>query len=478
MKTPQRKQLDRCVLRGMIAAWCAWLIGWVAVTPAVGQSVWELTPYRVEVYVTFLPCPTFTPRLQTQLPSDLVERTDALIGAPWDLAVTAAPPDLRQEMLDGLEKLTFDPIPESWQEFDKVIFLTIGPKTAGYRVTARELDVRTEVLREVVRRDVWHPAKLGDAAWDAMFEAFAPLARIDSVEGKQVVLRMKAAALPVRDKQLALVEPGDVFEPIVRYNDRDGNPRRITAIPWTFLTVQAVSPQRVDCLVHSGMRTPISSRRRGRVQQLALGVVPPSRPSLLTLQTRAEPKQPLVGYDVYARAPDSKEAVLIGRTNGYGQVSVPPVENPLRVLVVKHGGALLARLPVVPGLQPELSAELANDDDRLAVEGFITGVQEELVDLVTRRQVLLVRAKTRLEAGKHEEARELIEELQELPPADRFLRLIDARRKRALSTDPAAQAKINTLFGDTKTLIEKHLDPTPVEELWQELREAKPDPGT
>ncbi len=291
MKTPLRKQLDRYVLRGMIAACFAWLIGWVAATPAAGQSVWELTPYRVQVYVAFVSCPVFTPRLRVQLTSDLVSRTDTLIGAPWDLAVETAPPDLRQAMLEGLEKLTFDPIPKPWQEFDKVIFLTLGPKTAGFRVTARELDVRTEVLRASVRRDLWHPAKLGDAAWDAMFEAFAPLARIDSVEKKQVVLRMKAAALPVRDKQLALVEPGDIFEPIVRYNDRDGNPRRITAIPWTFLTVQAVSPQQVDCLVHSGMRTPISGRRRGRVQQLALGVVPPSRPSLLTLQTPPEPKQ-------------------------------------------------------------------------------------------------------------------------------------------------------------------------------------------
>ncbi len=483
MKTPRRKQLDRYVLCGMIATCFAWLAGWIAVTPAAvtpdtGQSVWELTPYRVQVYVAFSPCPTFTPRLQTQLTSDLVSRTDTLIGAPWNLAVEAAVPELRQTMLDGLDNLAFEPIPESWHEFDKVIFLTLEPKTAGYRVTARELDIRTEVLRVSVRRDLWHPAKLGDAAWDAMFEAFAPLARIDSVKGKQVVLRMKAAALPVRDKQLALVKPGDVFEPIVRYNDRDGNPRRITAIPWTFLTVQAVSPQQVDCLVHSGMRTPISGRRRGRVQQLALGVVPPSRPSLLTLQTRPEPKQPLVGYDIYARAPDSKEAMLIGRTNGFGQVSVPPVENPLRVLVVKHGGALLARLPVVPGLQAELIAELANDDDRLAVEGFITGIQEELVDLVTRRQVLLTRAKLRLEAGKRKEARELFDELQKLPEADSFLRQLDNRRKRSLSTDAAAQAKINTLFGDTRSLIEKHLDPTPIEELWQELREAKPDPET
>lgn len=298
-------------------------------------------------------------------------------------------------------------------------------------------------------------------------------------------MRLKAAALPFRDKELALVAHGTVFRPVIRFDDREGNPRRLLAVPWSFCTVREVRPDLLVCRLHTGVRSPLSGRRRGRVQQLALAVVPPRKPSVLVLQSRSEPKTPLAGYDVFAQPPNSKTAVPLGRTDWRGRVTVPPTgkENPLWVLLVRNGGEPLAQLPMVPGMEPELIARIANDDQRLEAEGFITGLQEEMVDLVTRREVLLIRTRARIEEAKFDEAkfdeaRDLIDELRGLPTAAEFALMLKEQRKKVRSADAKVQAKIDALFVDTQKLLRQHLDPDAIEAVWQELRKARSDTGS
>ena len=140
----------------------------------------------------------------------------------------------------------------------------------------------------------------------------------------------------------------------------------------------------------------------------------------------------------------------------------------------------LARLPIVPGLQPTFIAPIANDDQRLEVEGFITGLQEELVDVVTRREGLLTRARARIEEGKLPEACELVDELRTLQTADDFNRVLTSAQKqrRYRADDPVRQAKIELLFQDTRKLIIKHLDAKALEAVSQELRRAAQAAGS
>lgn len=603
----------RSLLRAVLCA------GWVVcpVTSSPAQSVWELTPYRIEVLVTFAPAPELTSRLRDDLLTGLIDRTDALIGAPWGITFAPAPPALGRTMTSAIESVTMESLPKASLDFDKVMLLAVAPAIDGHRVTAREFDARTRLFSTAVTRPVGQLGKLRDVALAAMLEAFAPLGRIERVEKKHrilvlvapapeaklsgrqqtdllahlraqaetlaeddrdvtvtpapaellgvvhpsteavawesfpgrligydevvllsislessglhattlglnplagtssppaslpvgqpeglrataweavskaigavkrgrktwVTLRLRAGGLPFRDKGLAPVGPGAVFRPVIRYNDRDGNPRRIMPLPWTFCTVEEITSRQLVCRLHTGLRSPLSGRRRGRVRQLALAVVPPQRPSVLTLQSRSDPQQLLAGYDVYSHPPHSTTTVLLGRTDRRGCVSVPPVDkqNPLRVLMVRNGGEPLARLPIVPGMEPELFAAIANDDRRLEAEGIITGLQEEMVDLVARREVLFTRARTRIETGKLDEARELIDELRKLPDGPQFALKLNERQKRVRSGDAAVQAKIDALFDDTHKLLKKHLDPGPIEELWQELRRARGETGS
>ena len=212
---------------------------------------------------------------------------------------------------------------------------------------------------------------------------------------------------------------------------------------------------------------------------MALAVIPPRRPSILTLVSRSEPKRVLAGYEVYARPPDKKTAVPLGRTDRQGRIRVPPGESPLRVLLARNGGELLARLPIVPGLEPACTAEIPNDDRRLEAEGLVSGLRQDLVDLVARREVLFARTRARIKAGKFDEAEELIGQLLRLQKSERVLAsTVALERRRARAEDPGMQRKIDALFSDTQKLLRKHFLPGAIQQLRQELRSARGGRGS
>jgi len=468
---------------------CRAIAGLVAVlmllsaSPLAAQTVWELDSYRVQLLTAFAPTAELTPLLETSFGAELVERADTLIGGPWLVNAAKAEGSLHRQMLAGLDRVSFDDLGEPADDLDKVFLVRVAPDAGRWAVAVRECDVRTRVFGPTITRRAGQLSKLRDTALAAILDAFAPLGRIERVEGddkRTVAVRFKAAALPTRDESLRLVERGDVFRPVFRYYDRDGNFRRADLTPWTFLTLDAMpenqkSPSEVFCWLYSGLRSPLSARRRGRVEALVLGTVAAQRPTTLALRSRTDREHPLVGYEVYAHPPGVKTTTLLGATDRDGELQVTPTASPLRLIIIKNGGRLLASLPVVPGLEERLTAEIADDESRLEAEGVITGLQERLVDLVTGREVLYARAKSRIEAGKFDEARELIDELRRMPTAGDFSRRLEDQKARVRSDDPTIQARIDMLFADTRKLIAKHLDPKPIEQLWQDLRAAKED---
>ncbi len=449
---------------------------WAA--PASAQTVWELTPYRVGVIVAAGSTPELTSGLQADLKKDLTRRADALIGAAWKVSLVDMPAGLESAMVSDLQAVTTDSLPQEWldsEQFDKIMLVAVLPGPVGHRVAARELDVRTRTWSTVVSVPVWHLAKLRDAAFWAMQSAFAPLAQIAAVDPdtKEVILRLRAAGFPARDPSFVPARPGDLFQPVIRYNERSGRLRGVNPIPWTLLTVEKVNPSGLSCKLHTGLRTPLSGRRRGRVEQLALGVIPPGKPTRLELHSRTDASQVLAGYDVYSHPPDSKATELLGRTDRQGSLMIEPGGHPLRVLLVKHGGEFLARLPLVPGIDAEVAAGIANDDQRLEVEGFIKGIEEELIDLVTRREVLKALIQKRIEEKQFDEADKLVWEFRSLKSRDDFILSLTQEQKKVYSDDKLMQARIDQMFKKTRELVHEYLNPAVVDRLVAQIREAR-----
>ena len=479
-------QFDRT--RRRRASWAAILLasslGWLlAAEVRAAQSVWELTPYRIRVLLAVSPKPELTERLAERVQAVVAERAARSIGAPWDLRVERAPAELQTQMMASLADMTLENLPAEWLDAgdDKAILLAIDFRQGDYWIGARDFDLRCRLSSAAVERHVADRGVLGDEAFRAVLEAFAPLAQIESDPDKddkqRFKLRLRAAGLPVADETLLAVRLGDAFRAMIRFNDRDGKLRKLMPLDWTFLTVQDVNGSELGAHLHSGLRSPLSGRRRGRVEQLALFTRPPGGDTELQLKSRALPgkpgsSRPLPGYEIYSHPADSPKTTLLGLTDGRGELTVPADAGPVRVLLVKHGGETMARLPIMPGLAPAMQAEVPDDDARLAAEGQVTGLQENLVELVANRAVLMFRVRARIKDGKLDEAKRLMEELRKLGRQDELSLLIDLRKRASVSEDQRMQKKIDRLFEDTREIVNKFLNQADVDKLETELERA------
>ncbi|MCS7303962.1 MAG: hypothetical protein NZ602_02480 [Thermoguttaceae bacterium] len=438
------------------------------------ETIWEVTAYRVHLLVAVEPGPTWPDDQNERLAYHLATQSQTYIGALWEVRAEAAPPALARKMLADLENLQEEDLPAGWQKEDKLLLVAVRASAGAYQIKAREWDVRTRLFGAVASAMVVQPAKLGQVALHTLIEAFCPLARIDRPKQGQALLRPRGMALPRPPGSPQWIKPGTILRPVLRKSDRQGNPISIKPVDWTYLVVQRLSPQGLECRVYSALAASLAERRRGRIEMLALVVLPRQRPTVLVLADRNEPTKPLVGYEVFSYNPNQPELHALGRTDLRGQVLIPPSADGLRMLLVARGGTPMARFPVVPGLQERLQLLLPKDSPRLAAEAFFRGFQESLLDLVAQREILLARMQLRLQKGQLEQAALLLEELEQLRRDRDALAVQLTQQEKTLTTnDPELRSKIEALWSQARQLLAQHADDRILQELASKLLQAK-----
>ncbi len=135
---------------------------------------------------------------------------------------------------------------------------------------------------------------------------------------------------------------------------------------------------------------------------------------------------------------------------------------PLFLYYVRNGDTVLARLPILVGLNEKEVAELPDDSRRLEAESFLRGLQGEIVDAVARRQMLAMRIQARVKEGKGEDARKLLDELKRVATYDRLAKTLESVQRKVLATDRppipfATQKRIDTMFDTTRQMMQKYL---------------------
>ncbi|HEY4309785.1 MAG TPA: hypothetical protein VGN12_10075 [Pirellulales bacterium] len=431
------------------------------------ESLWELTPYNVRVMIGLTPQ---ADHVGARLSEAIERRAWAIVGGRWTCTAEVANGAVREAIVYDFETMKADQaLPAAGEDGDKVMLVRIAFRDGGYEISVRDFDVRTQLFSATVTDRVMHRAMLPDAILRTLLAAFAPLTRVEEVTGDKVTLRLRAAAVPTRDPAVETSFDKSIFRPVVRL--RSGKTQRVQPIDWSYLIVESVEGSRLRTKLVTGLHTPLVNKRRGRAEQLALFVHPPSGDTTLQLRTADKQERPLSGYQIYSHPVDSKETLLLGSTDVRGNLRIEPDDGALRVLLVKSGGVIMARLPVLPGLTPTLLAQVPDDQLRLQVEGVINGFQEELVDQIARRQALITRIRSRIRAGKMDQARQLLNELRRLRSQQDFTRELLVERQRRTSSDPRMQRQIDKLFDDTQTVINRHLDARQVERLEREVGE-------
>ena len=161
---------------------------------------------------------------------------------------------------------------------------------------------------------------------------------------------------------------------------------------------------------------------------------------MLRLQSRTNAEKPLVGYEVYSQKPGEEATTRIGASDSAGKVTVRPGPSAVQTLFIKHGGQLLAKLPVVPGAEREIAVPLPDDDMRLAAEARLAAMREDLVDVVARRNILMARARQKIEQKDFDAAQELIRAVDELPGRSQFNLTLTTAARAAAQRRPANSA--------------------------------------
>lgn len=442
------------------------------------QAAWEFTPYQVQAWIAHSPEPEFNSTFQQRLSKSLSDRAEMAFFAAWRLEVLPAPPLLTSELREQMETLIFDPLKAAQPkiiDLDKLFLVALDKAGGDYRVAVREVDCRTRQLGPLVVRTCGQVEAIPLVAWDAILEVFTPLARIEAVNGNQVSARLRSAGLITDPASPALIQPGDSLRPIIRRNNRSGEPGPlgIQAMPWTLLSVRTRVEGLLECEMISGYRTPIPARGGARTERLALLARARLPATRIILQSRGKQPRFLSGYEVFVKGIDGNPTVLVGITDWRGSVEIPRGDSPARTLYVRNGNQLLARLPLVPGYEAEAIATTMEDDSRLQAEGFVMSLQGRTMDLVARREILAVRLRKRIEEEKITEAKLLLEEYRALESRDSLLRDLDSYQQLIKSDDKVTQARIDKLFGGArKMLLNRLLDPETANTLAKEVEDA------
>jgi hypothetical protein len=197
----------------------------------------------------------------------------------------------------------------------------------------------------------------------------------------------------------------------------------------------------------------------------------------LRMPKEGEPLAPeeidLIRRWIDGRALQESEPQLVALSDFDGAVDVPPAGEPIRTLYIKHGVQRLARLPVMPGVEAELTAVLPEDDVRLEAEGAVVSLQRSYLDAVTRREVLAVKIRKQIKDREFTQAEESIRQLRSFATRGDFTNRLDLRRRDFLTSDSRTQSRIDLMFADAREMMNQHLDPSLPEVLTQELSQAR-----
>ncbi len=457
----------------------------LACTPAslFAQAAWEYTPYQARVWIARQATPQIPAGLEDRLNTSLSARTRSTWGGVLHLQVASAPAKLRSLIVNDLDRLTAEKVAASVDaselEADKIYLTALTHRDGAIVVRLRELDCQSRQLGPIVERPVPDLAELATAIADAVAESFTPLARIEQVEDGKLTARLRAGGLITNPESPANIEPGMVLRPVIRRNDRAGQPAKggIQAIPWSFLTVEERHNSTLECLLRSGYRAAIPARGGVRLQRYALLVRPERDATRLVLRSRGDRSKPLAGYEIYRRLDDeSQSSVPLGQTDEQGSLTIPRGDSHgLETLVVKNGRQLLARLPLVPGYEETLTAYLVDDDGRLAAEGYVEALSSRVIDLVARREILAAQIRARVKDGKHDEAQKLLDDFRRLSSRTDLTRDLDQFRQQVATGDKTTQERIDRVFADAqKLLLLKPLSDDLLAQLTREVAAARP----
>ena len=446
----------------------------------------ELQPYRIRVSVAFVDSPTLDAEFRQTILNTVPVSADRLLGEMW--AVTAEENRwLMPSTSEQLALMTTERLPTDWlaEAYDKAFLLTIEEVGGEYLLSGREWDQVGRVLGSMRSREVVQRSELPQAVFQLAHQLFRPLLTVEQVVSGVASVTVKAGALTPADPSCVQMKSKQYWQPFMRFRTSQGAIEKCVAVPWTMLQIQEISPRSAalgEARVISGLRSAMPTRRRSRMEIFARALEPTGNETVLRLVSRKNTSHPLVGVVVEASIkPDTPTIRFL--TDRDGSVRIPiQKEEPLLWLYIRSGEKTLARLPLVPGLERQVQAELPDDSIRLRVEGELDILESTLTDTVAQRAVLIARIRKLVQFNDWKGVPDLKRDLRLLPGTDYYLKELNAIRIPSLKAAQAAKDKstaayIERVCGETSIVIQKYLDDDKLRAFEDELKELERAPA-
>ncbi|MBA3313910.1 MAG: hypothetical protein H0T47_11585 [Planctomycetaceae bacterium] len=459
--------------------------------PVAAQDVpVELRPYDVTLSIDFARDAEFPAEFRDDTREDVRRLIVRTIGERWRFAVIAASADQQRDLV----RLAISTVIESSFEqrndavsrdspAEKRLFVAVEPHGPGYDVTAREWDGMTRTLGPTQTTTATTRAEITPCIVTVAMRAFRPLAVIETSDDGAATLALQAADIPTPDPNAGAVADGSIFVPFLRKFDSDGQLIETRSVPFTVLRVKPGDDGTTLAEVHSALRSPLGGRR-GTVEAWGIAASA-SHPSTRLTIVRREDGVPLAGRIVeirdeplqLGRAESEPAETLLTDRSGSVRLPVTP-ERTVDWITIKSGDATLMRLPVVPGVEIEVSLPLGDDQRRLDTEGRLAILTGELIEIVAKRATLLASARNNARAGLHIEADDALVQAAKLPDAATFRRRLAAVETPAAKAaeddgDRLAAARIRALGRKAASLVDRYLNADALRATQEEVEELK-----
>lgn len=464
------------ILRVLLLGVFSVLLHGMIALPSLAQSTWEVTPYQVQVWWQAAEVPELPDSWSARCEAELTRQLRTQFAGVCEIKVVPPPASMQVVMRRDLASLTREELlaanPEL-SKLDKLFLATVHFERQTFHVTVREFDCLLTHLSATSRLTTNQLSQVLPHATQSIANVFSPVVRIERAADGVAKTRLRAAALMQRSDAPGSLRTGDILLPYDRRVQSSGkaDPKNIRPVDWTYLQVPAelqVGMQPLDII--SGYRQPFRSKRSRRQQQYAIRTRPATKQTVIRLLSRSE-KVPLAGYEIHEKGEDITE--FLGYTNWLGELAVQRSGTGIRMLLVRSGTRVLAKLPIVPGLRDEVIAYLRDDRLRVEADGFLSGVQMGIIDLVARRESLTTRIRNRIADRDFEAAERLLDELRDLPTQDDFRVSVDRQLSTLDLSSSSLKTQINTTFVQTVSTLGKYLDPNRARELESELDAAR-----
>ncbi|MES2790212.1 MAG: hypothetical protein V4719_11415 [Planctomycetota bacterium] len=465
--------------------YCSLIIGlwpWTLAAAEPTPVPFELQPYRVRISLVCAESAELDLGFCRSILKEIPEISDRLLGEMWTVS-TEENHWLFPTSSEHLAQLPAAQLPTDWtaETFDKNYLLIVEEAGGKYLLCGREWDPVGRTLGPAISRVVQQRRELSPALFRLAHDLFRPRLQIERITDDVAAITVQAGALPPADPNFAQLRKDQYWQPFLRYHNPQGGIEKLQSVPWTLLKVTEINPDNPahgQARVISGLRSPLPNRRRPRMDLFARALEPVAPATELRLVSRRAPEKPLIGVIVDARSqPETPATRLMTDRNGVIRIPTQP-KNPLLWLSVRSGEKTLAYLPLVPGLEAQLTAELPDDSIRLRVEGELSILQSNLTDTVAQRAVLMASIRRLIQLGDWKSANELRRELRLLPITDNYLKDLNAIRIPALKTaqaakDKGAAAYIERVCGEASKLIQKYLDEEKMKVFEDEVKELE-----